>query len=73
MYESEKEDTLRCLFHIIYGHFHGLRTPNEGTNQRYLKIWADAQTKYAPAVTKNLGVGVDFGPCREGDFLTGRT
>ena len=20
---------------------HGLRTPNEGINQRYLKIWAD--------------------------------
>ena len=29
---------------------HGLRTPNEGINQRYL-------TKYAWAVPKNLGVG----------------
>ena len=26
---------------------HGLRTPNEGINQRYLKNWADGQTKYA--------------------------
>ena len=30
---------------------HGLWTPNEGINQRYLKIWADV------AVPKNLGVG----------------
>jgi len=28
------------------------------------------QTKYACAVPKNLGVGVDFLPCSEGDFLT---
>ena len=26
------------------------------------------QTKYASAVPKNLGVGVDFRPCSEGDF-----
>ena len=30
------------------------------------------QTKYASVVPKNLGVGVDFRPCSEGDFLTGR-
>ena len=30
------------------------------------------QTKYASAVPKNLGAGVDFRPCSEGDFLTGR-
>ena len=30
------------------------------------------QTKYALAVPKNLGVGIDFRPCSEGDFLTGR-
>ena len=24
---------------------HGLRTPNEGINQRYLKIWADVADK----------------------------
>ena len=30
------------------------------------------QTKYASAVPKNLGVGVDFGPYSEDDFLTGR-
>ena len=52
---------------------HGLRTPNEGINQRNLKIWADVADKlYASAVRKNLGVGVDFRPCSEGDFLIGR-
>ena len=30
------------------------------------------QTKYASAVSKNLGVGVNFRPCSEGYFLTGR-
>ena len=30
------------------------------------------QTKYASAILKNLGVGVDFRPCSEGDFLTRR-
>ena len=32
-------------------------------------IW---QTKYALAVTKNMGLGFDFRPCSEGNFLTGR-
>ena len=31
---------------------HGLRTPNEGINQRNLKIWADVADKYASAVPK---------------------
>ena len=30
------------------------------------------QTKYALAVPKDLGLGVDFWPCSDGDFLTGR-
>ena len=30
------------------------------------------QTKYASAVPINLGLGFDFWPCSEGDFLTGR-
>ena len=30
------------------------------------------QTKYASAVPKKLGVGVEFRPCCEGNFLTGR-
>ena len=30
------------------------------------------QTKYALAAPKNLGVGVNFWPCSEGYFLSGR-
>ena len=30
------------------------------------------QTKYASAMPKNLGVGVDFRLCSEGHLLTGR-
>ena len=30
------------------------------------------QTKYALAVPKNVGVGVDFRLCSEGYFFTGR-
>ena len=29
----------------IHSMLHGLRTPNEGLNQRNLKIWADAADK----------------------------
>jgi len=37
------------------------------------KIWADlADKKKASVVPKNLGVGVDFRPFSEGDFLSGR-
>ena len=52
---------------------HRLQTPNEGINQRYLKIWTDVADKiYTLAISKNLGVVVDFRPCSKGDFLTGR-
>jgi hypothetical protein len=30
------------------------------------------QTKYAAAIPKNLGVGVNFRPCSECYFLSGR-
>ena len=40
---------------------HGLRTPNEGINQRNLKY-----AKYASGVPKNLGLGFVFRPCSEG-------
>ena len=56
-----------------YGIEHGLRTPNEGINQRNMEIWAMWHTKYTSAVPKNLGVGVDFRPCSESDFLTGHS
>jgi hypothetical protein len=58
---------------VNYSSYHGLRTPNEGINQRYLKNWTDVrQTKYALAVPKNLGLGLNFRPCSEGYFLSGR-
>ena len=50
----------------------GLRTPNEGINQRNLKIWVMWQTKYASAVPKKLGLGFNFRLCSEGYFLSGR-
>ena len=43
---------------------HGLRTANEGINQRNQKIWADVADKICR-------MGVDFWPCSEGDFHTG--
>ena len=52
------------------GQGHKLRTPNEGMNQRNLKIWPVWQAKYD---AKNLGVGMDFWPCSEDDFLTGHS
>ena len=30
------------------------------------------QTKYAAAIPKNLGLGLNFRPCSEGYFLSGR-
>ena len=39
---------------------HRLKTPNQGINQRNLKFGPLWQTKYALAVPKNLGLGVDF-------------
>ena len=41
-------------FKVTFFLNHGLRTPNEGITQRYLKNWADV-AKYASAVPKNLG------------------
>jgi hypothetical protein len=50
----------------------GLRTPNEGINQKNLKIWTDVADKFFFGRTKKFGSGgADFRPCSEGDFLTG--
>ena len=47
--------------------------PNEGINQKYLKNWADVADKICFGRTsKNLGLGLNFRPCREGYFLSGR-
>jgi hypothetical protein len=39
------EKTNRRFNAAIVGSDHGLRTPNEGINQRNLKIWADVADK----------------------------
>jgi hypothetical protein len=39
---------------------HGLRTPNEGINQRYLKIWANVADKIFFGRTKQFGIGIEF-------------
>ena len=39
---------------------HGLRTPNEGINQRYLKNWADVADKIRFGRTYKLGSGSWF-------------
>ena len=36
---------LQIIFLLFDGIVHGLRTPNEGINQRNLKIWADVADK----------------------------
>ena len=36
---------IRQSFSDFYGWIHGLRTPNEGINQRNLKFWADVADK----------------------------
>jgi hypothetical protein len=45
----------------------GLRTPNEGINQRYLKNWADVADK----IPKIFGLGLNFRPYSEDYFLSG--
>ena len=53
----------------MYPQTHGLRTPNEGINQRNLKFLADVAAKLCLAIPINLGLGFDFRLCSEGDFL----
>ena len=39
---------------------HGLRTPNEGINQRNLKIWADVSDKICFSRTLKFGTGFEY-------------
>ena len=39
---------------------HGLRTPNESINQRYLKNWADVADKICFGRTEKFGSGSEF-------------
>ena len=51
---------MECIFDQYYlciSMIHGLRTPNEDTNQRNLKFWADEADKICFGHTpKNLGL-----------------
>ena len=49
-----------------YGH------PMKAKSKETWKFGPMWQTKYAAAIHKNLGVGVNFRPCSEGYFLSGR-
>ena len=40
------------------GSIHGLRTPNEGINQRNLKFWADVADKICFGRTSKFGIGI---------------
>ena len=56
-----------CMFQTTdYGH------PMKAKIKETSKFGPMWQTKYASAVLINLGVGVNFQLCSEGDFLTGR-
>ena len=50
---------------------HGLRTPDEGINQRNLKFWANVADTICFAAPKNLGLGLNSWPRSEGYFLSG--
>ena len=42
----------------VYDLNHGLRTPNEGINQRNLKFWADVAYKICFGHTYKFGIGI---------------
>ena len=39
---------------------HGLRTPNEGIKQRYLKNWTNVADKICCRHTLIFGIGIEF-------------
>ena len=64
-----KTKTLHCtgvrFIILVSGGFtiaavHGLWTPNEGINQRYLKNWADVADKICFGRTYKFGIGIEF-------------
>ena len=50
---------LHCVS-VFRGYTHGLRTPNEGINQRNLKFWADVADKICFGHTYKFGIGIWF-------------
>ena len=54
------------------GWLHGLRTPNEGINQRYLKNVADVADKICFGRTQKFGIGSEFSAVQWSYFLSRR-
>ena len=54
------------LSFIVCGH--GLKTPNEGTNQRNMKFWASVADKYALVVLKRIGSGSGYSVLQRRQF-----
>ena len=65
---------VRWLVPLTRGAYtHGLRTPNEGINQRYLKIWANVADKICFGRTEKFGSGSEFSAVQGRlCFLSGR-
>ena len=61
----------RDLKGLAFAFAHGLRTPNEGINQRNPENFGPCGKQNVSAGPKNLGLGFDCRLCSEGDFLTG--
>jgi hypothetical protein len=58
LYCQSKKDAANKVKNIRY--IHGLRTPNEGINQRYLKNLADVADKIRFGHTYKFGIGIEF-------------
>ena len=74
-YDGLQPKIIQATPNINTGSVHVNKPRTADTQWRHKEIWKFGpmwQTKYASAVPKNLGVGVDFRPCSAGDFLTGR-
>ena len=48
------------LFSKSLCNVHGLRTPNEGINQRYMKNWADVADKICFGCNSKFGIWIEF-------------
>ena len=59
-FESLSNSSVASATILCNPKYHGLRTPNEGINQRYLKNWADVADKICCRHTKKFGSGSEF-------------
>jgi hypothetical protein len=61
-------------YHVVHScccsENHGLRTPNEGINQGYLKNWADVADKICFGHIYQFGIGIEFSAISEDKYDT---